>query len=280
MSEIITKLSNRVNIKLSRALNFASYKMSELSLDIFYAFISELKYEDSELKLFKIRIVDLEEKIGRKIDRNYLQNIQSEFTTTVVALHKSSEKLTICNRFDFNSKEGWIEFEFNTEIKPHILSVEKNFVSADIRYLFMIKGAYSKRLYLLLKQNKNMSHKLEISLEELRNILSIDSNKYQLYADFKRRVIASSQNQFNITDLNFKVKEIKTGRRVTDLIFRIQSFSTKLQSNTKTFKNSLNSLQNWLQESEKKEEIIEAEIIKQASWKHLLYIEVSSYYPL
>lgn len=265
MSEIITKLSNRVNIKLSRALNFASYKMSELSLDIFYAFISELKYEDSELKLFKIRIVDLEEKIGRKIDRNYLQNIQSEFTTTVVALHKSSEKLTICNRFDFNSKEGWIEFEFNTEIKPHILSVEKNFVSADIRYLFMIKGAYSKRLYLLLKQNKNMSHKLEISLEELRNILSIDSNKYQLYADFKRRVIASSQNQFNITDLNFKVKEIKTGRRVTDLIFRIQSFSTKLQSNTKTFKNSLNSLQNWLQESEKKEEIIEAEIIKQAS---------------
>ena len=138
-------------------------------------------------------------------------------------------------------------------------------MSADIRYLFMIKGAYSKRLYLLLKQNKNMSHKLEISLEELRNILSIDSNKYQLYADFKRRVIASSQNQFNITDLNFKVKEIKTGRRVTDLIFRIQSFSTKLQSNTKTFKNSLNSLQNWLQESEKKEEIIEAEIIKQAS---------------
>ena len=116
-----------------------------------------------------------------------------------------------------------------------------------------------------MKQNKDMSHKLEISLEDLRNILSIDSNKYQLYADFKRRVIASSQNQFNITDLNFKVKEIKTGRRVTDLIFRIQSFSTKLQSNTKTFKNSLNSLQNWLQESEKKEEIIEAEIIKQAS---------------
>ena len=265
MSEIITKLSKRVNIKLSRALNFASYKISEISLDIFYALISELKYEDNELKSFKIRIVDLEEKIGRKIDRNYLQYIESELTTTVVELHKSSEKLTICNRFEFNSQEGWIEFVFNPEIKSHILSVEKNFVSADIRYLFMIKGAYSKRLYLLLKQNKNMSHKLEISLEELRNILSIDSNKYQLYADFKRRVIASSQNQFNITDLNFKVKEIKTGRRVTDLIFRIQSFSTKLQSNTKTFKNSLNSLQNWLQESEKKEEIIEAEIIKQAS---------------
>ena len=106
MSEIITKLSNRVNIKLSRALNFASYKMSELSLDIFYAFISELKYEDSELKLFKIRIVDLEEKIGRKIDRNYLQNIQSEFTTTVVALHKSSEKLTICNRLTLIRKRA------------------------------------------------------------------------------------------------------------------------------------------------------------------------------
>lgn len=265
MSEIITKLSNRVNIKLSRALNFASYKISEISLDIFYALTSELKYEDNELKSFKIRIVDLEEKIGRKIDRNYLQDIQSELTATVVDLHKSSEKLTICNHFEFNSKEGWIEFEFNPAIKPHILSVEKNFVSADIRYLFVIKGSYSKRLYLLLKQNQNMSHKLEISLEDLRNILSIDSNKYQLYADFKRRVISSSKNQFNSTDINFKVQEIKTGRRVTDLIFRIQSFSTKLQSNTKTFRNPLNSLQNWLQESEKKEEIIEAEIIKQAN---------------
>lgn len=265
MSEIITKLSNRVNIKLSRALNFASYKVSEISLDIFYALTSELKYEDNELKSFKIRIVDLEEKIGRKIDRNYLQNIQSEFTTAVVELHKSSEKLTICKHFEFNSKEGWIEFEFNTEIKPHILSVEKNFVSADIRYLFMIKGAYSKRLYLLMKQNKDMSHKLEISLEDLRNILSIDLNKYQLYADFKRRVITSSQNQFNSTNMNFKVQEIKTGRRVTDLIFRIQSLNKKLQSNTKTFKNSLNTLHDWFQESEKKEGIIEVEIIEQAS---------------
>ncbi len=249
MREVVTKLSNRVHIKLSRALNFSSYKMSELALDIFYIFLSEIKYEDNELKDFKISIVELEAKIGRKIDRSYFESIENELANTIIQIDKSYEKLTICRKCEFNSKDGWIKFEFNEKIKVHIFNIEKNYVSSDIRNLFMIKGAYSKRLYLLLKQNKDMSHKLNISLSELRCLLGIGPGKYKLYSDFKRRVITHSESQFKNTDLNFSLEEIKTRRKVTDFVFRIKSLKNKLESNSKKLMSSIDVLNQWAENS-------------------------------
>ncbi len=62
----------------------------------------------------------------------------------------------------------------------------------------------------------------EIELGQLRDVLGVKQNHYDLYSNFKNRVLISIQKEIAFkSDLYFKFDEIKHGRTVGTIRFQI-----------------------------------------------------------
>jgi plasmid replication initiation protein len=85
-------------------------------------------------------------------------------------------------------------------------------------------------MYSLLKQYERLNGR-EINLEKLRNILGLKNDQYTLYSNFKKDILESTQKELNSkSDLTFEFDEIKHGRKVGAIRFRI--ISKRLLKNT------------------------------------------------
>jgi plasmid replication initiation protein len=122
--------------------------------------------------------------------------------------------------FEYFSERGEIELCFDPKLKPYLLELQGRFVKADIRYIFKLSSEYSKRIYTMFKQWEKLG-KYEVSVEEWQKLLEVPKSMLN-YADFKRKVLEVAKNQINEnTDLLVDFKEIKTGRKVTGLLWTI-----------------------------------------------------------
>ncbi len=106
------------------------------------------------------------------------------------------------------------------KLKPYLLELQDRFVKADIRYIFKLSSEYSKRIYTMFKQWEKLG-KYEVSVEEWQKLLEVPKTQ-KMYGEFKRKVLEVAKNQINEnTDLIVDFKEIKTGRKVTGLLWTI-----------------------------------------------------------
>ena len=79
------------------------------------------------------------------------------------------------------------------------------------------------RIYELLKQYERIGRR-EIDLQELRRYLGILEEEYSRFYDFERRVLKQAKEEINEqTDLNIDYEKLKTGRRITSILFKIEA---------------------------------------------------------
>jgi hypothetical protein len=94
-------------------------------------------------------------------------------------------------------------------------------------------------MYELLKQYESIGSR-RVSVQYLKDFLSIESSKFTKYNDFKRFVILVTQKELeDKTDIYFSFSEIKQGRKIVEIIFTIYSKNTVIQNSKKN--NSLES---------------------------------------
>ena len=121
---------------------------------------------------------------------------------------------------EYLDNQGMVEFEFSPKVKHLLLNLKSNFTSFMLGFVVRLKSKYSIRIYELLKKNERIN-KLNISVEELRRLLGIDT-QYQKYSQFKINVLKVSQREINQnTDIYFTITEFKKGRKVDKLCFNI-----------------------------------------------------------
>jgi plasmid replication initiation protein len=78
-------------------------------------------------------------------------------------------------------------------------------------------------MYSLLKQYERLNGR-EVDLQLLRSTLGIGKEQYKRYNDFKKDILESTQKELKAkADLTFEFDEIKFGRRVGAIRFRIIS---------------------------------------------------------
>lgn len=84
-----------------------------------------------------------------------------------------------------------------------------------------LKSGYSIRIYEILKRWQFIND-VEIPLDELRKMVGA-TDKYLEYHNFKKRVLAPAEKEIaEKTDLSFKYKEVKRGRKVVAIRFFIR----------------------------------------------------------
>lgn len=219
----IMALSKRNIAKQSYELNTARYRLSVVETDIIFKMIAEIKNEDKDFKTYSFKVTELEKALGRSLDRSYLKETALNLMKKPLRIQREGGGFLVCNwlsSFEYLPKTGEIELSFDPKLKPYLLELQDRFVKADIRYIFKLSSEYSKRIYTMFKQWEKLG-KYEVSVEEWQKLLEVPKTQ-KMYGEFKRKVLEPAKNQINEnTDLLVDFKEIKTGRKVTGLLWTI-----------------------------------------------------------
>ena len=125
------------------------------------------------------------------------------------------------------SENVYVALTIHPKMKPFLLQLKRDFTKFDINnYKFLHSGTIT-RLYQLLKSYHDRGRKMpKFDLTELKDMLGV-GNKYDLYANFRIKVLDESAKRFEGTDLRFTYTELKQGKRVVGVQFNISSERNK-----------------------------------------------------
>lgn len=131
------------------------------------------------------------------------------------------ESYVLVTTFKYQQGRGYIEVFFNPELRDFLLDLSKHYTKFKLGNIFDIKGKYTKRIYILLKQYYPKIPVRTLELDFLRERLNI---KYDAWHDIRRFVILPAQKEINAkTDICFDFEPIKNGRKVESVKFIIYS---------------------------------------------------------
>ncbi|MGO1652941.1 replication initiation protein [Senegalia sp. (in: firmicutes)] len=124
---------------------------------------------------------------------------------------------------EYIKNSGVIELEFSGKLIPYLLQLKEQFTRYELENILYLQNKYSIRVYELLKQYEKIG-KREIKLGDLRNYLGIEKNQYKRFSNFENRVLKTTKEEINEhTDLLVDYDKLKTGRRITSILFTIES---------------------------------------------------------
>lgn len=217
-------LSNRNVVKQSYELNNARYSLTSVETDLIMRMIAEVKTEDEDFKPYRFKVSELEKKMGKSINRDTLKSIAQGLRKKNLTIDKGKEGFLVTgwvSSFEYFAKTGDMELCFDPKLKPYLLELQGRFVKADIRYIFKLTSEYSKRIYTIFKQWEKLG-KYEVLVADWQKILEVPKSML-IYNRFKEKILEVAKKQINEnTDLIVNFQEIKTGRKVTGLLWTIE----------------------------------------------------------
>ena len=252
MSEIIKTDLQRQITKRSNDLVYASYDLSAISQDILQCVISQIKDEDTHLNSYRFTIRDLEKRLTagsgyeRRIREKNLIKARKELMSAQIVFKSSNgtvDCFSWCSRFSYNISEKWIEVELHNSLNNYLINVVKNakFTLVENKYFLPLKSAYSKRLYMILKNkldiavatNKKVGQ-YKTSVNNLTETLVIPDSFKSNFFDLKKRVLLVAMQQINEhTDIEIDFETEKEGRKVKNIIFSVKSKGFKKEKRAK-----------------------------------------------
>jgi plasmid replication initiation protein len=122
---------------------------------------------------------------------------------------------------------GHIQIVFTPEVIKHLTRLEVEFTSYQLEKVGRMTSAHAVRIYELLSQHRSIGNRT-LNLGWLRDTLQMNQDEYKLTADFIKRVINSAVDQINKhSDIMVSYKTKKTGRAITDFVFKIKGSEPK-----------------------------------------------------
>lgn len=235
----IDKLVTKSNMLIE-----ANYKLGVVEQKIILCLASNIQPTDSDFKTYTLPIKEFNKLLGLKGHAKYgeLRKITKELMQKVfeVRINKKVIQVAWLSYVAYNETEGTIDIRFDPFLRPYLLELKREFTSYKLENVVKIKSSYAIRIYELLKQYEKLNERTFL-LTDLRKILGAE-DIYPAYANFKQRVLVAAQKELQKkTDINFKIEEIKTGRKVDKVKFVILKDKKKPSSKQlDIFEDSLN----------------------------------------
>ncbi|MFC3884142.1 replication initiation protein [Bacillus songklensis] len=229
MQEVIKqekKISPDHKVTKSNDLIETAYKLSLQETRIIHTLISMVEPDDEHFQVYKFTVKEFANMVG--IKGNIYQYIREIITglqekTIPIKQDKSTLVVNWLASAEYFPGEGYVELEISSKLKPFLLNMKKRFTSYQLKYILQLSSFYSIRIYELLKQYQFLRHKTRtIPLETLREWIGLEPNTYKQYGHFKNRILLKAQEDINeVTDMKFEFQEVKSGRKVVAIEFRI-----------------------------------------------------------
>ena len=244
----MTKVSARKKSKPSSAivtqsneLVSARYGLPLGEMRLLFTVISKVQPDDTKLTVYHIPVAEFADFLGVARGSAYaeMKNITKSLVTRYVEI-KSPGRLTQTTwvaQADYIDGTGMVDVRLSEAMIPHLLQLKNgNFTQCKLAMLLSFKSQYTLRLYMLLKQKRDhnpRAKEYQFEIGELRKQLglSIEEDKarktvavelYSEYKNFKAWVLNPAKKEMDAkSDLGFEYEEIKRGRRVASINFRV-----------------------------------------------------------
>ena len=116
---------------------------------------------------------------------------------------------------------GVVKIRLDRDLLPYLINLKSNFTEYQLISTLALHSGYSLRLYELLKSYL-YTGKYEISVEELKDYLQVDS-RYRELKYFNRDVVRRALDEINdYTDIEVDCEYIRQGRFISGYRFLIQ----------------------------------------------------------
>lgn len=231
-------------VRQDNAVTNAHYRMSVLEKNLFLALLGELSEHDEERKNYQIDVKKLEKLTQTKTGFKQYKAATKKLIQRVLELkgektlngkvRKTTLQVPLFASVEYIHGTGLIEIEISEKFRPYLFDLKRNFTQYSLAHALRFRSIYSKRIYEILNQWKDIGKK-EYRLDELKYVLGItpgllDSKKakdtkekFQRHSDFDRKVMQMAQQELNqYSDITFEYEYKKTGRKFTSVLFKIR----------------------------------------------------------
>jgi len=238
--QVIVKPRPTNIVRKAEELIRARYSLSAIAIKVITSVISMIDKNDSDFKLYVIKVQDFKEltdakgKLGgsayqQLIDAcNELMNKKIEFIDGVEVGFMLTRWIASAEYF---AGSGEIEIEISQKLRPLLLQLkEGNYLNYELKNILPLKSGYVIRLYELLKHeyNKVARYKghttatYEINIDEFRNDFKIP-NSYE-YKDIRVNIFDKAVKQLKKhTDIEITYEPSrKRGKKVIAVEFTIR----------------------------------------------------------
>ena len=157
----------------------------------------------------------------KNVNKEY-ERIATGIMSKPFTVENEREKFTACwlaeAAYDKKTKE--MRFRFTPRLKPYLIRLKKYYTRYRMINLIHLENCHSEAMYELLKQFENIGQR-RIYLDDLRNMLGL-GKKYPLYSNLRAKVLEPTVEEINkFTDITVSYEEIKEGRKIVALHFKI-----------------------------------------------------------
>jgi plasmid replication initiation protein len=215
----------------SNSLVEASYRLTPSEQGIILSCVAQIKKGDAvtDQVTYKISVRDYARLTGANLNAAYRDVRQSvlRLLDRKVRITREPNGVGKCKKvlltrwvqdIEYSDQDSTVELRFSHSMLPYLANLTKCFTKYRLSSAVKMKSSYGFRLYELLIQWEDRGVR-QISLADFRGYLMLEK-KYPAYRDFKKRVLDFAVNDINLnSSLQVKYQQIKTGRKITDLVF-------------------------------------------------------------
>jgi len=224
-------LTNRNYFRQAPSIVGGRYNLTKSEGDLVYALLTAIDKFDEDFKDYTFTKKQLEAKLGIQINTSQLRATAKSLMSKVLEVVRDEEDWELLSWFSyFSYKNNTITCRFDKSMKPFFIGL-KQYVLADFKQIIQMQSEYSRRIYLLLKEQMKFGTRI-FNIEDLQDKLQTPKS-YKNYADFKRKVLNQAVKEINLyTDIEIKnlgtakkpkyFEEIKPSRKVEEVVFHFK----------------------------------------------------------
>jgi plasmid replication initiation protein len=225
-------VDNNAQYKMRNELVNSRYRLGVVEQRMIIALASHINKHGDDFDQCMIDANDLAKFMGLEPKSAYgqLKRTADALVKCIVSFEwyktpKSKQKSWIkANWFDFiyyDAETVTIVFKFGCLVKPLLLEVVEAYVRAEAKPLMKFRRSASYRFYNFAVEWQKLREKT-ISIDDLKHMLMLD-DEYPLYGGLNQKVIAPAIKEINnLTDYEISYMPKKTGRKITDIVFKIK----------------------------------------------------------
>lgn len=228
-------VDNNAQYKMRNELVNSRYRLGVIEQRMIIALASHINKHGDEFEQCMIDANDLAKfmELDSKSAYGQLKRAADTLVKCIVSFEwyktpKSKSKSWIkANWFDFiyyDAETVTITFKFGSLVKPMLLEVVEAYVKAEAKPIMKFRRSASYRFFNFAVEWKKLKEKA-ISIDDLKHMLMLD-DEYPLYGGLNQKVIAPAIKEINkLTDYEITYIPKKTGRKVTDIVFKVKTKS-------------------------------------------------------
>ena len=230
----------------SNELVLARYSLPVSEMRLLMTVIAKIQPTDTKLTVYPVPIGEFADFLGVSKSSAYdeMKYISKSLLSRVVTIQKQNGgelQTHWVASANYEPGSGVVDIHLDEMMLPYLIGLNTNFTQCKLAMLLSFKSVYTNRLYMLLKQRRDhnpYAKEYEFDFGELRKLLGVSVERiprtdkfdkaqeaielYPEYSNFKKFVLNIAQKELAAkADIGFEYEEIRHGRRVTALSFRV-----------------------------------------------------------